>query len=424
MNWRRLKNIVWKELLDLSRDRRTIFATIIIPIIFYPVLGGLIGYMFRVQPVYIAYIDYDNDTYSKNLLDTVKFFAESLGNYIILTNYTSPEEATLNPNIDLTIIVPKGFSQNISERLDGVGIIYIKPNIVSTKSAEAQSLVDLALNFLTSEIVKDRILKVAPTVDSEKFLNPIEKKIAYVGPGGREAKPEERFLYLTLMILILGLYFSMHPAIAFVTDSVAGEKERKTLEALLVTPASRLEILTGKLIASLTLSGAAAIMNTLGVFMMYFLLFGGLLGVSIPIIGGLGLIGIYAVIVFLTVTVTVAIALLISVISGSVRAAHSNATAIVTVLALVMFASLYGDIEKIASTMLPILYLLPYTHSVLALTTYVKYSNGALLASRHIIILIVYIIGLIIISAKLFSGERVLVSRVKRKSKFKLKRKI
>jgi len=422
VNWRRLKNIIWKELLDLSRDKRTIFAAIIVPIIFYPTLGGLIGYMFKVQPAYIAIIDYDKGEYSEELKNTLLNYSKYFGNVNIFTNYTSELQVLENPNIDLTLIIPKGFTENITKSLNGVGIVYIKPNVVSSKASEAQSLVEMAINALSNNIVRKRIKTAIPNVEPERFLNPIKKVVEYIGPGGRAASPEERFLFLTLMIFILGLYFSMHPAIAFVTDSVAGEKERKTLEALLVTPASRIEILGGKLIASLVLSGVAAGMNTLGVFLMYTFLFGGLLGVQIPIGGGLGLIGIYAIDVFLTVTVTVSIALLVSIVSGSVRSAHSNATALITVLALVMFASIYGDLEKIASQTLPLLYLIPYTHSVLALVTFVKYENGFIYSLRHLLILAIYALALITLGAKLFSGERILIAKVKRKGrKFKLK---
>ncbi|OYT57133.1 MAG: hypothetical protein B6U76_01785, partial [Desulfurococcales archaeon ex4484_217_2] len=236
MNFRRFKNILWKELLDLIRDRRTVLATIIMPIVFYPALGGLIGYVFRAQPVYIAYIDQDDSQYSKKLLDILKKNASNTGNYYVFSNYTHPVEALTNPNIDIVIIIPKGFGNNISSSLEGVSTVILKFNVASTKSGEALNFVSSALHALSTLIVKERVRRLAPNIDIKSFLNPIESKLELVGPGGRKARPEERFLYLTLMILVLGLYFSMHPAISFVADSITGEKERRTLEALLVTP--------------------------------------------------------------------------------------------------------------------------------------------------------------------------------------------
>jgi sodium transport system permease protein len=49
-------------------------------------------------------------------------------------------------------------------------------------------------------------------------------------------------------------------------DVTAGEKERGTLEALLVTPASDLQVMVGKLLAVFTLSAAPFILTLLGFF--------------------------------------------------------------------------------------------------------------------------------------------------------------
>jgi len=53
-----------------------------------------------------------------------------------------------------------------------------------------------------------------------------------VGPEGRKARPEERFLYLTLMILVLGLYFSMHPAISFCSRQHHRRKGEKNIGSI------------------------------------------------------------------------------------------------------------------------------------------------------------------------------------------------
>ena len=157
MNFRRFKNILWKELLDLIRDRRTVLATIIMPIIFYPALGGLIGYVFHAQPVYIAFIDQDNSRYSKKLLDILEKNASNTENYYIFSNYTRSAEALANPNIDIVIIVPKGFGNNISSSLEGVSTVILKFNVVSTKSGEALNFVSSALHALSTLIVKERV---------------------------------------------------------------------------------------------------------------------------------------------------------------------------------------------------------------------------------------------------------------------------
>ena len=63
-------------------------------------------------------------------------------------------------------------------------------------------------------------------------------------------------MVLPYMIVILAMIGAMYPAI----DLTAGEKERGTLETILVTPVSRLDIATGKFLAVLTASGITVIL--------------------------------------------------------------------------------------------------------------------------------------------------------------------
>ena len=117
--------------------------------------------MFKAQPAYIAIIDYDKGEYSEELKNILLNYSKYFGNVNIFTNYTNELQALENPNIDLTLIVPKGFTENITKSLNGVGIVYIKPNVVSSKASEAQSLVEMAINALSNNIVRKRI-KTAP----------------------------------------------------------------------------------------------------------------------------------------------------------------------------------------------------------------------------------------------------------------------
>jgi sodium transport system permease protein len=48
MNWKNIKLIFAKELIGTVRDKRTIIAMVIIPLIFYPLLFMGIGYFSRV----------------------------------------------------------------------------------------------------------------------------------------------------------------------------------------------------------------------------------------------------------------------------------------------------------------------------------------------------------------------------------------
>jgi len=61
--------------------------------------------------------------------------------------------------------------------------------------------------------------------------------------------PPKEMVYLTLMGAI---YVSIFVALIIGADSLSGERERATLEALLLTPASRIQMITGKFLASIS----------------------------------------------------------------------------------------------------------------------------------------------------------------------------
>src|SRR6185436_9157114 len=76
------------------------------------------------------------------------------------------------------------------------------------------------------------------------------------------APPERRAAYLfgkmlAFILVILTLSSSFYPAV----DAVAGEKERGTMETLLVAPCGRAELVLGKFVAVLAVTLVAATLN-------------------------------------------------------------------------------------------------------------------------------------------------------------------
>jgi ABC-type Na+ efflux pump permease subunit len=99
----------------------------------------------------------------------------------------------------------------------------------------------------------------------------VESMIAMIAPALRDQiaglDPDQ-----TLVVLMLGYFFAplflivpLIVASVFGADSIVGEKERKTLEALLYTPASDRELYLAKLLSSV----APAILLSWGSFLLY-----------------------------------------------------------------------------------------------------------------------------------------------------------
>ena len=76
------KVLLWKELLDLSRDYKTLATSLLLPLIFFPLLGFLSLALVTQQPVNIAIVDMDCEELHNNLLN-LTFSSRDLVNMLI-----------------------------------------------------------------------------------------------------------------------------------------------------------------------------------------------------------------------------------------------------------------------------------------------------------------------------------------------------
>jgi len=115
-----LGNVVSKELKELLRDPKILIGMIILPLIMFPLLGTVIGISIesteqRLQTITVGVADFDQDEWSKNLTR----YLSSIPNVIIINiAATNLNEAVAqlqtNPNATDLIVIPEGFSANIS----------------------------------------------------------------------------------------------------------------------------------------------------------------------------------------------------------------------------------------------------------------------------------------------------------------------
>ncbi len=109
--------------------------------------------------------------------------------------------------------------------------------------------------------IQERVTKTLTTVGlSLEKLSPIafDEKPVQVGEGNGASG------ILVGILPYLIVLFTFTGGVALAADLVAGEKERSTLETLLITPVGRTEIVLGKFLALTTVCVAAAVSGLLG----------------------------------------------------------------------------------------------------------------------------------------------------------------
>lgn len=251
MDLRKVKIIYFKEMLDTLRDRRTLISMILIPIILFPVL------MFGMSAVVVMMIKKTEAEVTKIVI-IGKEFAPTLvsliddGKTFDIVEEDDFESALKEKKISAALEFPDDFENKIRKKDSTEAIIYYD-------AAELKS-------EFTSEKLKDRLEDYQDSVVAARLRErQIDQSLLHpIKVSKRNLAPKEKMggfmlaRFLPYIIVILAMSGAMYPAI----DLTAGEKERGTLETILVTPVSRLDIATGKFLTVLTASVITIILAT------------------------------------------------------------------------------------------------------------------------------------------------------------------
>jgi ABC-2 type transport system permease protein len=163
----------------------------------------------------------------------------------------------LSVDIDLVSVSGDPFGQ-ITER-NLVGVLVIKSNSdfevyldnTNLLSGYADTLIDNVLSKRSSELKRAALEDVMESADL--VLNPINLKEMRLGDPGTDRPPEFIVVMYGLLIPFI-LLLPTFLATNMVTDSIVGEKERKTYEVLVSVPISKREIVISKVVPILSVA--------------------------------------------------------------------------------------------------------------------------------------------------------------------------
>ena len=256
-------SIFKKELIDVLRDRRTLFFMVVIPVVVMPLLI-FISLKFQEYQnkkseekiLNIALVNESGDTKIRDYILNQKGV-----NLIEDIDADSLEAGIKSDSLQGGLYIGRNFLEDISTNQMGAIEIYYKSSDLMSK---AKRRINNALEQYKNEIVTDRLSQYNLGQD---LLEPIEiinrdmsTKKETVGKLVGGLIP-----YMLVMFIFLG---AMYPAI----DLGAGEKERGSLETLLSSPATKFEITMGKLMVVSLTGLASGLISVIGIsFPMYFI---------------------------------------------------------------------------------------------------------------------------------------------------------
>lgn len=247
-----VKQIFKKEMIDILRDKKTIFMMIILPLLLYPILmvgaSSIMSMSINKMEQTTVNIAFNNNPSDNliNILNKTNEYDEAKVNIIKVDDY---KEALDNETLDAYV--------EINENND-IQSYKIYTNSSKNNSYTAEKRIKEALDEYKEEIVEMNLAQEG--LDAQKTLEPITCETLDI------AKNEEiagNILGQILpFILIIGVLLgSIYPAI----DVMAGEKERGTLETLFTLPISNLELVMGKYMAVSFCAVVTAFLNIISI---------------------------------------------------------------------------------------------------------------------------------------------------------------
>ncbi|MEB3806412.1 MAG: ABC transporter permease [Desulfurococcales archaeon] len=396
-----IKTILWKELVDLSRDRKTLAAVIILPLLGLPGLALIAGSLASTQQITIniAVVDAKAVGLARELAHMLENYIKGAGYRVNITVTTRPLQPAY---YDLQVTIPEGFTDNLTS-LDKTARLIVSAGLGTGGDVALQAL-NNAVATISHQIVVKRIETLSQraglSVDPISLLDPIEIARTYHEATGAPASPQQAQAAFTARLLEFAFLFVVNPAVVYMADSVVGERERKTIEKLLLSPVGKLELLAGKMIASFILGFIASLVDALGI-----LVFFRLSGLEVTITTGLALT--WSLSAALVILVTSSMVAMVSARSESVRSAQNASFIILAAAMAVYFAALLVDLSRVPTTVSLALQLIPFTHAALAVHTYaIGAPNGPI---QHLALLALFLLIFLYLAARSFDSERILL---------------
>jgi len=226
--------VLKKELKDTFRDKKTIFSSIVIPILIFPIMAFALGFATNdminddMKPIDIVLI-------SSGEVKLEAFLRET--GQVNIVNTDDPDKALEDLTIRAIVKVEEGFDNKIeSGAMGNVEVIYDQS---SQKSDMGTSRLNNIIEAYSQAITNERLDALGIDLETLRAVSITSTSVSKEGGIG--------LMIFSMVFPMLITIYSAISGLATATDLGAGEKERQTLEPLLTTQASRLSILTGKL---------------------------------------------------------------------------------------------------------------------------------------------------------------------------------
>jgi ABC-2 type transport system permease protein len=329
--WNRIKALVWKEFLQLRRDRLTLAFVVGMPLMQLLIFGFAINYDVKHLPA--AVLDESRSQESRDFIDGLVYTQY----FDVKLNVGSERElrqAIDNGKVKVGVWFPPDYARQLRSGGSGQVMLVVNASDPTTSSSAMATAMGVA-NLRSTRIMFDRLgfgKAVKPTLPIDvrvrPWYNPNLRSPTFIVPG------------------LVGIMISM-TCVIFASASIVRERERGTLDQVMVTPATPIEIFLGKAIPVVAMA-----------YVQLTFLFGvGHIVFKVPIAGSIPLLYLSA--AFFIVAM-LGIGILIS--TKSETQAQSNQMGFLTFMPMVFLSGYIFPIEGMPVLFRGISEIIPLTH--------------------------------------------------------------
>jgi sodium transport system permease protein len=246
-------DIAGKEILSTVRDRRAIVSNLLVPLFLLPLMMlGLplaLGGLFSREQAALTPVAVQGLEAMPGDLEQLLVAAN-----LQLTESADPEAAVREGAADLGMIVPPAMAERLAARERVELPVFSKHG--NLRAEVAASKVVRAVEGYRAALVGERLREAGL---DPALLEPLAVRPVDVSSSAERSSGQLSWL-IPFFIAIWTLVGGQMTAI----DATAGEKERGTLESLLVAPVKRSEVVVGKFLATVLFGLTAALMAIAG----------------------------------------------------------------------------------------------------------------------------------------------------------------
>lgn len=243
--------VYFKELRDLLRDKRTIISMVVIPVLVIPVLmlaiGGISVAMVKKAQAQIPKVMILGEENAPEIAAELR----SLTNINVVAASADYTNLISNKKIRAAVEIPVRFTEALKSGEKTEVKVYVYEGEIKSQFG-ARALRDFFAEYRTQTVSN----RLAQHDLSPGILTPFEISQQNVAPP-KKVSGNLIGGIIPYIIILMSLTGAMYPAM----DLTAGEKERGTIETLLCSPASRLDLVLGKFLMVLTAAMATTFLS-------------------------------------------------------------------------------------------------------------------------------------------------------------------